>query len=146
MASMATSRGTPPFSARATPSQKPMTSMTRVMLRATLSLHGKALRADVGDLGADGEEDGSHAFERGFVAGNHERGFALADDKGSAGNGSVQHGQSGFGEFGGDGAAGVRVDGAHVEVDGVLTQAGDDSVFAEGKRTDCGGVSDDGEG
>ena len=46
-------------------------------------------------------------------------------------SGAVQHDRAGLGEFGGDRAARVRLDRAHVDVDAALAQARDDAVGPE---------------
>ena len=103
------------------------------------------MRADESDFGTDGQKHGLDAFESGFVTRHHERSLALANRERGAGNGSIEHGEAGFSEFGGDGPAAVGIDGAHVEIDGVFAQAGDDAVFAESQSPNGSGIGNYGE-
>src|SRR5215475_6297883 len=100
-----------------------------------LHLHRETAGADIGHLRPDGAQHGLDALEGRLVPADHDRRVALRQRDRTARNRRIEHGHALLGEFGGDRAARVRRDRAHVDIDAALRQAGDDAVAAERDRS-----------
>src|SRR5215469_8497646 len=100
-----------------------------------LHLYRETADADIGHLGPDGAQHRLDALEGRLVAADHDRGVALRQRDRTARNRCIEHGHALLGEFGGDRAACVRRDRAHVGIDAALLQTGKDAVIAERDRS-----------
>ncbi len=101
--------------------------------------------ADVGDFRPDQQQHVAHALECSLVAADHDRGIALHDRDGAAGERRVEHELAGLGEFGGDGFADRRRDGAHVDEDAAAREPGENALLAERHFAHRLAVGDDAE-
>ena len=144
MASTATSRATPPFSASATASPKQITSTISSRLTAIFIWQARPLppmRVTFGPIASSTGLARSNAASSPPIITEAWPAFTVT---GTAGQRAVEHDRSGLGEFGRDRAARVRLDRAHVDVDAALAQPRHDAVRPERHGLDRRRIGDDG--